>query len=397
MGRGIEAPVYKELHERATYVNGNPSTSYFVDGVVGGRYKTASVPTSPQPIGEFLNWSRCDHSYSHSSVTCTVPPETRISGNLYGTDYLYLNSKWSRPDYSLLGMSGRPGTASFPSHPSISHTGLAVKAYAKARNNVIDLGEALGELRSTTRWISNTAFDLAESLLAIKRGKISELKKMFGHLPRSKNLAGRWLEYNYAVKPLVSDIEAGLQLHEEGLKAPLLLRALAGNGGKFDTSQTVPSYYNPYSAPMYWMGGGEWSVIMGLYLQVEDTEKFGRSQLGLDSLALTAWNLTPFSLVADWGVKIGEFLEAQSAHSLTRFVNGFTVTRLSGSVSAYPGGSNSTWVRQDKGSFKSEGYMINPIIADPGVLAPRIVNPWSSNHGLSAAALLRQVALGKYK
>lgn len=367
-----------------------------------GRSKSPSQPSAPITlVGGNKLFRICDHAYSHCSFDATsIPKSVHVSqSDGYTKDWRYENKVVaSSPPLAELGLISTSGNG-LAIHPGCfgDSNALVVKAYSKARNNVIELGEGLAELKRTTSFIADTAFDFAQSILAIKRGKLGELKRIFGHVPRSKNLAGRWLEYNYAVKPLVGDIESLLEIHEKQLRAALIIRALAGSGDTHDLSTPAPSYYNAFTSAMQWTSRVRSKTLVGLYLRVTDTEKYGRSAFGLDSGLLTAWNLLPLSFVADWGVKIGEFLEAQSAQSLTDFVNGFVVNRIEGTSSAIPQASDASWSRSESGAFTSTGYSVTPITSDPGLVAPRINNPWSSSHGLTTAALLRQLPLGKYK
>jgi hypothetical protein len=347
---------------------------------------------SPSLRGDGISTS---HTYTHCSIVCkqynrivTLPNGSSIT-----------NPNPSTPPPSAFGLSGTLSSL-FINKTLFSPEDLANKAYSKARRNGIELGETLGEGRESVTWIAQKARQVARMYSAIKRGKPSELKRVFkGHVKKpgssyKRSAASRWLEYNYAVMPLVNDVTDAVNLLSAGLEEDpefqVVVTKTINESGVSESSDPD----NIYSTPRYryrW----EAKVKMKMTLRMDASRvRDIRNQLGLDSPVLVGWNLLPLSFVADWGWKIGEFLAALSGKESTHFVRGFTSIKIKSTASALPQYVDG-YSDEISAHWLGEGYRIDPLIGSPVLTAPRIVNPLSSSHVASAAALLTTIFGGR--
>lgn len=117
------------------------------------------------------------------------------------------------------------------------------------------------------------------------------------------------------------------------------------------------------------------------------------AQLGLLNPEIVAWELLPFSFVADWFIPIGSYLEARS---ITKMVTGLYTTSDKMESKKYPAKS-AAFLSQPRASSFDVVY----VRSAPGD-APKLPSPvfkplsqaLSVGHVKNAIALLTQVAYG---
>jgi len=197
---------------------------------------------------------------------------------------------------------------------------VIVSAFAKIRDDTVMSGEILS--------------DIGQSLSMLRRpfgGSVKLLKKCFSSAQRryrkttrsvTQANADAWLEYQYGWRPLFLDMRTGLRLYSESenrlKKARKVARAsLHDSFGNTmscnDATLTVP-FLGTCKASGSVSQNAKFSAHGGVIYQIASRDQATALsedlRLGADSLASTAWEVIPFSFVADWFIRVVPWLDA---------------------------------------------------------------------------------------
>lgn len=194
-----------------------------------------------------------------------------------------------------------------------------VEALLKLKDMKVNFGEALAESRSTVRHLASTAGTLARVVLYARRGRWDQVHKLLGlsgkPLGSGKTFASRWLEYQFAWTPLMSDIYGTSELLKQGLREKAQL---------FSVQRTITDVENakPNGTAVRAYGTSTRKTRVKLYAQVNDREIAALTSLGLLDPLQVGWALVPYSFVIDWFLPVGNFLEALGATRGLTFIGG---------------------------------------------------------------------------
>lgn len=195
-----------------------------------------------------------------------------------------------------------------------------------------NMGVFLGEGRESLQMISRTAKTLAVALTRLKRGEIAGAARALGvnygtqrYISAKKrtvdNLSSRWLELQYGWLPLLGDAESAAKFLAARLNQPMVQR--------YRARLKVGARVTPGGIP--WLESGCIAFTQGQII-AELFESSETQLLGLEDPASVAWELLPWSFVADWFLPIGNYLQARALNSALdgRFVR--TITSVSNST-----------------------------------------------------------------
>lgn len=196
----------------------------------------------------------------------------------------------------------------------------------RSRGSDFNMGVFLAEGHQTLNMITDSAIRIARAMRLVKRGNIvgavhemsksaSQTTKLRTRLTRkglwssqlranaTRQLSSNWLELVYGWLPLLGDIQSGSELLAHQLNVPFRQRVVARRSNHLDPS------WNQYGNPL---GGAEvqslcTGQIVAYFSEPESIPKL----LGLTDPASIAWEVTPFSFVADWVAPVGDYLEAR--------------------------------------------------------------------------------------
>lgn len=197
-----------------------------------------------------------------------------------------------------------------------------------------NMGVAMGEMPELLGLIGDTAGRLGGALGAARKGQFGlaadfllngtkRHKKTHKNLPKSKTtskmLADNWLELQYGWLPLLKDVEAGAQMLAHHLNVPW--RKSFRVSLRKETSSTRISQVG-YLPSQQATGTATKSHRLSIIARVEEKGSIPQL-LGLTAPELVAWELVPYSFVADWFIPIGDWLKARA---FVRQVKGTFIT-----------------------------------------------------------------------
>jgi len=255
----------------------------------------------------------------------------------------------------------------------------------------------LGEANQTLRMIGDSATKVARAYHLARKGDVWGAAKTLGTArrfpPKTKrqDLGSAWLELQYGWLPLLKDVKGGAELlsHQLHLRHRLRFKV-----------RSVLENVQPD------VGGG--------YYQWQDRKATIKKQIiawfseppsvaalsGILDPELVAWELVPFSFVADWVAPIGSYLEARAFTG--RMVGTFVTTTVNrqhiGGLKSKPystGTGQGTTLFEfsaSSGGYENNTVSMTRIISSTLSVPAPVVKPWTKiaswQHCANAIALL---------
>lgn len=190
--------------------------------------------------------------------------------------------------------------------------GKLEKEYDKGDFNA---GVFVGELGESVELLASRASQLFRAARAAKRGNLADAAKILRAQPpsgarrahrekpglkRDQTIASGWLELQYGWLPLMGDIYS-LSDQIAKMDKPRKRRIFARQwiGHKADPN------------PHFEISGAGKTGKQIIAFVTEDIPSWPQA-LGLTDPELVAWELVPFSFVADWFIPIGNYLQARA-------------------------------------------------------------------------------------
>lgn len=253
---------------------------------------------------------------------------------------------------------GTMGYGSVPSSPYEDQ--VYAKAWNKVRAQVHEFGRAMsgdtqqgadisvqiGEMKQSARMLSDRLGQVLKFTLALRRCDFKGAAKALGFstvserhkkqktllrlIKRDGALAGpyqargveevrllrsargfsnNFLEFHFGWSPLFGDIYGALEAYASARAQ------LAGLGWRIDERASrkfgdgkVPSVARYMSGHSHWWSKTTCRIILNI--RIEDPNAFQRRQWGLANPAIVAWELFPFSFVADWVANVNDVLSS---------------------------------------------------------------------------------------
>jgi len=263
---------------------------------------------------------------------------------------------------------------------------LISKFYDKLRGD-LDLSVDLFQARQSARM-----FNLADQVVKYTQKKSRLITK----------LGGAWLEFTYGLKPLVQDVyNAAKESLDYQQKRADAYRAKAKGEAEetivrvtgSDSSGGKVTYRTYGKKQIKYSVGGTFDLS-----GQSDIDRF--TSLNPASIA---WELLPYSFVADWFLDVGGYLRnAESAVLYAhRFKNGFIsrleVTEVDYSLRISHSQLDSFRVGSGAGKFKQVNFSRGVLLGAPFPRPPRLDAKLGSGRLLNAAALLSQLLGGGSK
>jgi hypothetical protein len=190
------------------------------------------------------------------------------------------------------------------------------QAYARFRDEAVgessQLGTFFAEWRESLGMVTNRTLGLIDAARKLRKGNFPGFVKALSVSPKKKHrnktyaaaneFSGLWLEYHFGWSPSVADIYAAVDVMQSAWPAE---RARGSAKMSFSREDGAATGYLRTQK-------GTYQHVMGAELKMNNPNLFLANQLGLLNPAAVAWELIPFSFVADWFFDVGSFLESFS-------------------------------------------------------------------------------------
>lgn len=264
----------------------------------------------------------------------------------------------------------------------------------KINSTKLNIAQIFAERQQTVDLIATNVGRIAGLYSDLRHGRNPFTNRSSKPLKRgSKDLANRWLEYSYGWVPLVQDVYDAIEL--QSLHPPSGL--VKSKKSRYITKvfHSVPKgnpYENMESFSTETRTRGCTCTIRARVTLDNPNLTFATST-GLTNPALLAWELLPYSFVVDWFLPVGNWLEMQTA------LLGVTLTDVSTTRTCRFRGDSEVSTTLKPGHPGSGGgrgrgsyIQINKerVLSIPPLSLPKLKNPLSVGHAISALALLRQ-------
>jgi hypothetical protein len=234
----------------------------------------------------------------------TRPKADRLVPNVFGFTYYAVKqntSGTSTPRQAIVDVSPERADAYNAAH----------KKFVEALGERADMSETLAEWRQSSSMIARRGNQLYHFFKNLRKARFGDafdaldLPRNRRFKPVAKDFAGKVLETNYGWIPLAMDIGSAVEILSQG--DPGI--SVFGRGSRRNR-RTVTTSPPP-------VGAGILSreidincrVHIGARVSVSNPNLWLANQLGFVNPVLTAWNLTPYSLVVDWFGNVSQFLE----------------------------------------------------------------------------------------
>lgn len=218
-----------------------------------------------------------------------------------------------------------------PAIPYAVEQRLNGRLQGKVLSNQFDLGQTLGELPETTKFVLEQARKVFDIYNAVRRGNFQRALRLVGSpydirsVKRfTKRVAARkggsaWLELQYGWKPLIQDVYNIVAALSEGLKKPVAQVKATVLDEDFKAPLAFP-YLTTVKATGEFIRGMTGVVRFG----IRDPLLYDLNRLGLLNPAVLVWELLPLSFIVDWFLHIGNFLKSFSLPMGLVFYSGYT-------------------------------------------------------------------------
>lgn len=195
--------------------------------------------------------------------------------------------------------------------------GLYGRAYARFRSKAFEGAEAAlavdwAERRATLNMLQGTLSRLTRAALAVRRGHFLKAARLLGiRKPRSlksvnSGFAENWLAYRYGWSPLYSSVFGFLEALDKPPRSHFIRTTVSEDRAISDS---------------YIRG----SITIKGQVVVSNPTMARLNQMGVLNPASVAWEITPFSFVADWFLPVGNYLANLTAFTGLDF-NEFSIT-----------------------------------------------------------------------
>lgn len=339
---------------------------------------------------------------SPADVAAGKYPDNPYSGSRtteFWGDYQYMATSF--------GVESGPYTSANPG-PGINYTPPAwdanddIKLLSdladKYRGADWNAGIFVAELGKTVDSVAFRVKTLASAVAKVKRGNLGGALRDLNSKPRRRgrdqvpvpaNPMELWLEIRYAWRPLLKDI-FDLSKSIQNLDAP--------RKKVFKVRNSKPGVVSSTTTALIVWGEGKYSKQ--IIARVAERYPSFPEYLGLTNPLAIAWEVMPFSFVADWFIPIGSYVGARTTlHGMEGIFVATTYDWHRGSVVGLqdePGTPmfNIRRIQNTRTGFRHQ-MTINRIVTDHlDMPLPEFKNPLGNNPGtrlLDALALLRNV------
>ncbi len=251
-----------------------------------------------------------DHNYTMSKLTSVKP---QCSGHIWwDTTIVKTSTDW----YGAMVVFGDV--------PPPDLAKAVSKLLEKWRNSTFDAGVSIGEGKESVEMIVQRLRSLANSAQALRKGNFGGALAALAHVNKgdrrhaiksmnSGYFANAWLELQYGWKPLLNDIYSAAEFVKTKPKVGVIRSSVKESS---EICTPVNASVFPQSGITLVKNERRRNLKVTI---AQPPSTFER--LGLTDPLTIAWELVPYSFVADWFAPIGDTLKAIHANNVMNVIS----------------------------------------------------------------------------
>lgn len=276
------------------------------------------------------------------------------------------------------------------------------------KDQKVNLAQAFAERQQTLDLLAATAVKIAESFNNLKKGNVVAAARALGGINPSRKMkkkfrkeferdpkqaaANGWLALQYGWKPLLDDVYGLAELTAQRVVKEIRGSAQASTRRTYE--RIIPCSFGDYGL---FTGVARQKVTYIVkykcsYWTTSDATHL-LTQIGLSNPALIAWELTPYSFVADWFIPIGNWISTFDATLGLAFRSGSksVIKQYDTTWEVLKGTSDASADLSAVASSRRLTDQVDRTVlsAFPSVTLPSFKNPLSLTHAANALALLK--------
>lgn len=269
-------------------------------------------------------------------------------------------------------------------------SGAIIDALGKLKDQKVNLAVAMAEMAQTADLIASNATRIADAFRLAKRGKWKRAFSKLRHQPGKgwdKELSSRVLEFNYGVRPLISDVYGAMEAQEKSERKwhLIMVKGQAKDGDKGRQWKVEDRFISTLHRDIYYSEFLQTKCALYYYPKNDFVKRM--SEVGMVNPLLVIWEKVPFSFAIDWFMPVGAWLDSMDAAIGLEFLSG-TITEWSECTSRYRGCKSSAGFSSITG-FRTCKRMRRKVLTNSPIAGtPIIKNPVSPQHALNAISLL---------
>jgi hypothetical protein len=276
------------------------------------------------PGGQYFESDSIYYSYDRTvnkqdTVKRTKPPAVLLNGTSlvhstvensrsYGLQADTVSDAWMQAPVNTWISAGPPPQGEL----SIADAEIAGRLRAKIKSQNLNLAQAMAEYRQTSSMFASLARDVLKTFRSLRSGRAFADFVRILQQPRSRTerqIANRWLQYQYGLKPLMSDLYGATDLLATGIRAGLTCRVSSSTSRGRHTRDTTIAPQLPY-----YRGWTEHITLRGYAeYKISQPSLKALAQMGISNPLLLTWEVIPYSFVVDWAFPVGQFLSSLDA------------------------------------------------------------------------------------
>lgn len=215
------------------------------------------------------------------------------------------------------------------------------KALTQCANTKINVAQAFAERKQTAGLLVSSVNRFVQFAVLLKKGNFRAANKVLkgreqfflgkkynSHStqpPKPEVFSNLWLEYSYGWRPLLNDIHGAAELLAQQFTETRPTKVEA----RVQVTDSQQVFLTESGLLAKGVSKVNCSAISRLFFDVADYERDLLKQTGIANPALLAWELLPYSFVADWFIPVGAYLTNLEAASGLKFLHGSTSVRTS--------------------------------------------------------------------
>jgi hypothetical protein len=187
------------------------------------------------------------------------------------------------------------------------------KAWANVDMSSVQALASLGELPETLHWMASLVKRMISIIRAFTAKRLLlEASKVFRNGTSVLNeMSELWLEFRYAIRPLVYDAQQVIEAWNAHLAKSDRFTARGYNRVALETTTDV---FHVDSTIVSRVSTFEANFRAGVLYTVDANINDISANWGLDQPLESVWELIPFSFIVDWFFNVGDVLAAQTAN-----------------------------------------------------------------------------------